>query len=729
MKKLHSWKRSVDSELWRVKRLVWAKGLSEGDQQDEQDETADAEKEAAEAINAFRELDPAEAEHSITKNKELRDQQVDNVLDDWNGRASNLVKKLGAPFMDKVTNYQKLNDAVTNAAKEKVKQMVDGLNIEGDFLGEHADGSLSLLHAKSELLGELKGDLNETIKRNEDQLQAIADARKALGFWRKNRIGVPKDLKEKVDKLKQIRATAEQIQAKTENQIGKKEKVENNIEQFDGRLREIILRQNPTRAGALSNLIRDTILQNGNEKDFVKALKDNEFQLTDQELNICQSLMKLMINGKRGMRKHEVQDHFIKKQMERGIMNRDNDKASDRFNRLKGLPLGQEVFIPDVGMFYVVKKPSYRQKGFVLKKLGGEYAYLKTGKSGQPILTIQKGEKGKETFESHALKADQNKNDPSVTSVEFSTVGSKVKGSDQSKVEAEATSEGGTTTETAPRDEPTVEDSATREEAPTTSKEGSNAKTETYEIHTAPAVNSVLRKIAEEDAKEDAKKAEAARSDFDKLDDELKLEPENESTETEAEEVSKAEEATEEEPGEDAGEEVGEKVEESAGEEAEEETETKTGESKPHMIGKYDITTPEGKADLAEASKPKKEEPIKTKSSEFEAGRDAELLPDEPVSDKEESESELKELFEKDADNMDKDAEDLARVKAEDVTQKNENEEEAQPEAQADKPEGKSEESKEGTEEGVDEDEGEEDPAAEDEEQTEESDESVAAAA
>ena len=425
-KYLHRY-RLVSDELWKQKRVVLVKALDNTSK--DEPEVLELEKRAQENEEAVQEQlgkTSEQASEQLKADGSFRSNQIQGIIEDWSYRATERIYRFFGGNLLGVSNKADLDNAVTVAAKAKVDAMAAELGMQGDLIVKHGNNSLSILKEKRELLSNLKSDVQKSLSNDKNELKELNDLRKKMGFWKRSNsiIGWSeiRDLNARVAQLTKVGETVDLLQTETRDKEKKKGGVEKEMQNFDQRMREVVLRKNPELAGPLDQIIRETILNTRDLGAFEEFLRNPELKLSERAIVTANDLMNLMLKGRnilpdgiarwRGqMTGADVQDYFIKKQLDRGVLNRDNDSTAERMKRLTSFPLGQEVKFGQA-VYHVTRKAGSR---IHIRNGIGMKGVIDISKADLPVLTIsdQKG-----VLNSWTLKSDKNKK-PSLIAIEF----------------------------------------------------------------------------------------------------------------------------------------------------------------------------------------------------------------------------------------------------------------------------------------------------------------------
>jgi hypothetical protein len=377
------------------------------------------------AIEDFLGKKPEEAEQDIDKKIKISKEQMDQMLKNWGGlwgqwAPSNL--KFDS------SNLKNMENDLQKLAEERVKLKATQLKLDEEKIEKHAKGSIMILKEKRDILKDFMGDVNASIREKEKQLQSVQKANEALGFFKKAYWGIRNsDLEKEIKNLKQMKERAEKLQGRVEDKnINKKESL-NKVGELDAKLRSIILSHDERVAGDLDRVIRGEIVDSqdaypGGLEAFFNAHPD--LGLSDLEKDTCRKILDYLKKGSRranwtGSRlgtfsQSDVEAYYLDKYMDRGALNKENDKVKDRVERLKSLPLGQHILLNNQE-FAVIRKPSAKYNGYIVKK-GPQIGFIDIKNMEKPVLTLQEGDG---SYVSWNLSAKKNES-PSLTAVEFS---------------------------------------------------------------------------------------------------------------------------------------------------------------------------------------------------------------------------------------------------------------------------------------------------------------------
>ena len=405
------------SEHLVVKRLIWLVDSEKGKNQIIEKAKGEL------AIEDFLGKKPEEAEQDIEKKIKVSKEEIDQMMKNWSwsGQWIPSTWKLDA------SNLNNMEKDLQRLAEDRVKLKATQLQLDEDMIEKHAKGSIMVLKAKREVLREFMGDLDKNLKEKEKQLQAVQKANEALGFLKKAYWGIRNsDLEKEIKNLKQMKARAEKVQGRVEGKSTNKKESLSKISDLDGRLRSIILSHDEKVAGDLDRVIRGELVdsQDGYEGGLEKFFEDHpDLGLSDLEKDTCRKILKYLKDGSTranwtGSRlgtfsKSDVEAFYLDKYLDRGALNKESDKVKDRVERLKNLPLGQQVLI-NKRRFSVIRKPSGKYNGFIIKS-EQRVGFIDVSNPEKPILTVQKPDG---SYVSWNLSAQKNET-PSLTAVEF----------------------------------------------------------------------------------------------------------------------------------------------------------------------------------------------------------------------------------------------------------------------------------------------------------------------
>lgn len=382
------------------------------------------------AIEDFLGKKPEEAEQDIDKKIKISKEQMDQMVKDWGGlwgqwAPSNL--KFDA------SNLKNMENDLQKLAEERVKLKATQLKLDEEKIEKHAKGSIMILKEKREVLKEFKGDIESNLKQKEKALERINKAKEGLGFFRRymkeniSSLVFNSDLESEIKKLKQMKERANTIQGRIDGESARKSESQNKVRDLDGKLRSIILSHDERVAGDLDRVIRGELVDTQDAYlGGLDAFFDNhpDLGISEMEKKTCRTLLKYLKEGSRRaywtrsrlgtFSNFDVEAYYLDKYLDRGALNRDKDNVKDRIERLKTLPLGQHVKIGKNNEFSVVRKPSGKFNGFVVKK-GYQVGYIDISNPEKPVFTLRKDDG---SYVSWNLIAKKNKT-PSLTSVEF----------------------------------------------------------------------------------------------------------------------------------------------------------------------------------------------------------------------------------------------------------------------------------------------------------------------
>jgi len=413
----------MENELWKPKRFVW---LNKTDSEAKTEEVSEEQRRQERAESAFEQFEgksSKEAQDLIDRSDDWYERRVGEIIENSQGRVWTRLNKLA---FDKLGGDKKaLNNVVTVAAQTRVRKMSMELGLEKNLRRIHSANSLSVLNAKSELLGDLISNLNADISKDQQRLKELNEARSMLSRIGRKTFVWNTELDTRLRNLRKTRDNANSLKESADAKTGRRAEAFEKIRTHDEKIRSIILRKNPSLAGPLDEAIRESILQKGTSKpleDFLKKYAA-EHSLTTEEQKVCTELIGYLISGSRvsqwtaerfgSFSKSDVQNYYIKKQLDVGILNRDKDSLPNRIARVKSLPLGQQVSIEGQGIFHTVDKSG---KGILLRNPDGTTAFLDTSKDGEAFLTVKVDGNRYETIQ---LKVQKNEK-PSLLAIEFS---------------------------------------------------------------------------------------------------------------------------------------------------------------------------------------------------------------------------------------------------------------------------------------------------------------------
>jgi len=368
MKKPCPWHR-FDDELGAERRMLWF--ISTVDNKTVEGEEAagleGAEARAKAAIEEFEGKTPDQAREQVDDEVNLRNDKIQSQLSVYDSRLTSFINKIA---FGKISKYA-LDNIVTQAAKSRVEGVRAELEIDLDFREVHTTSSLSILGAKRTITEDLIVNLGTEILSLGKRLKRNQEDRKSLGFFKRTTmLPFSNDLEKRIKNIQRMKLDAEAIRKKTFKKQKKMETGMKTAKKFDQRIREVIIDRDPTLAGEVDAIIRDSVLS-GKTETFNTFIDEHSkrLELSAVEVTTCKDFVSYLIEGSqmpnlmaKGLgypTAADIQDYFISKQVERGILNRDTDSTAERIKRLKQFPLGQEIELSEFGSFFCGKRSNF----------------------------------------------------------------------------------------------------------------------------------------------------------------------------------------------------------------------------------------------------------------------------------------------------------------------------------------------------------------------------------
>ncbi|MDP3975997.1 MAG: hypothetical protein Q8P95_03705 [bacterium] len=436
MRKIHhTWRFCADERLWRERRVVYAAG-PDASATATLDTTREEEawKQGEAVVAEHRGKNPDQAQDDLKDMTKLSGDNMQRIMDNWKDSFSTRIKGI----LGKQTSKNDLQQTIEDAARARVEKAANGLSQGRIDIKEYANDSLAVIHERRKVMNEMSTEIKQSIKNKE---QRIASLQKNLGFL-KGLINKPeklqaKDLQEDIARLEEIQASIGKLDKEAEIKEAPRKAAEANIAKIDANIRATVLTNinlanDPDLAWKLDQSIT-AVLMGDNPDSFEMFLNDHKdrLQLSDAEREACYKMMDTLQSGTKQryrMRKVEgaftakdSKDYMLKRHLERGELNVKGENMAARLDRLQNkLPVGQQINLgQELGVMYVIEKPSGKYPGFVLRGERGEMAFLNTSNPDRPKLSYSPDPKA--AFGRFTLSVEAN-DKPSLVAVEFKPV-------------------------------------------------------------------------------------------------------------------------------------------------------------------------------------------------------------------------------------------------------------------------------------------------------------------